>query len=223
MGGSDQRVDRVDLSVGVTAAIREMILSGEVRGGERLVETELADRFGTSRGPVRDALATLARTGLVTMASRRGAYVTLLDATDVEELYSLRLALEQVAVSRASKRATPADIALLRAALDQIADAQADGDSRQVVDADMRFHRGIIRLAGHRRLLEAWEAFADQTMLLMTALNHVAPEVQSLIGGHGELLAALEAGEGRAADIALSRHLSQAMESVVRQLSTSVH
>jgi GntR family transcriptional regulator of gluconate operon len=216
---SKRQVPRVDLGVAVTAEVREMILSGEVRPGDRLVEADLASMFGTSRGPVRDALAELSRGGLVTMLSRRGAYVTLLGPDDIDELYTLRLALETLAVQRAVGRAQPTHITKLHDTLDQIAEAQAAGDSRQVAEADMRFHRTIVGLAGHRRLLTSWEVFADQTLLMMTELNRIRPEVQSRLGGHGELLAAFEAADSARAMSALAAHLNSARESVIERFS----
>ncbi len=211
----DRQLDRLDLGVAVTAALREMILSGELRPGERLVETDLARTFGTSRGPVRDALAELARVGLVSVVNRRGAFVASMSDTDIDELYSLRLALELLAVRRAAPTATDNDVASIDAALADLHAALDSGDPRSVADADMRFHRTIVAAAGHRRLLEAWEVFADQTALVMQELNVTRPDVQSNPGGHAEIAAAFAARDAERAAAALAAHLDAARESML--------
>ena len=73
----------VDLGHAVTAAIRELIMTGAVAPGDRLVETELSERFGTSRGPVRDAFKELEQSGLVVSVPRRGTFVATLTAADI--------------------------------------------------------------------------------------------------------------------------------------------
>lgn len=214
-----REVVRVDLSEAVTASIREMILRGELAPGERLVETALANAFRTSRGPVRDALAHLERTGLVTINPRRGTFVTKLTPADVDEVYTLRLALETLAVERAASRATAEDLRNMEAALGELTDALAAGDDRGVGEADMRFHRTIVAAAHHRRLAAAWEVFADQTLLLMQELSHARPEVQARTGAHGKILAALKKRDASKAVRIMSEHLQAARDGMLERFA----
>lgn len=216
-----QPIDRVELRDTVTLAIRDMILSGEVEPGERLVETELADRFGTSRGPVRDGLANLARTGLVTIRNRRGSFVTTFDVDDVDELYSLRISLEVLAVERAATRRSDADLERMRSALTGIKDAFAADDLSGVAEADMALHRAIVTAAAHNRLADAWEHLADQTMLMMRHLTTTRPEIQRSDGEHLRLIDAIEAGDSEGSRTALEAHLGEARVSMRERFAAS--
>ena len=199
-----------DLGEAVTAAVREMILWGEVSPGERLVETELSAKFGTSRGPVRDAFKSLEEAGLVTAIPRRGTFVADMTDTDIDEIYTLRISLERLAVKRVAAQATAADLDAFEAALEDLAAAQAAGDRRASAEADMRFHRLIMERAGHRRLRDAWERLAGQTLLLMSRLADIAPEVQAAAGDHRTIADAIASGDAETAQAVIEEHLAAA-------------
>lgn len=207
-------IQRVELRDAVAIEIRELILNGEFVAGERLIETELADRFGTSRGPVRDALADLEQSGLVVSINRRGSFVAQLTVDDVAELYAVRSALESLATAQAIERATPADTATLQDRLTELDRAALDGDARAIAEADMRFHRTIVELAGNNRLIDAWSRLADQTVLLMRELSHINPEIQGPAGDHHNIVAAFAAGDPIAGAEAIQNHLAAARDAL---------
>src|SRR5512141_82731 len=93
----------------VADQLRDEILDGRLPAGTRLVETELAERFGVSRGPVRDALAELSRSGLAVDLPRRGTFVSSLTERDLAEVYDIRRAIEEAAVRLPIERATATD------------------------------------------------------------------------------------------------------------------
>jgi DNA-binding GntR family transcriptional regulator len=155
----------------VADAIRDEILDGRLPAGSRLVETELAERFGVSRGPVRDALAELSRAGLAVDLPRRGTFVSSLTEADLEEVYVIRRAIEEAAVALAIGRATDEDVADMRASLAEVEAAYARGDLAAAWEADMAFHRSYCRMSGNGRLLALFDGLSSQTVLLMrTAL-----------------------------------------------------
>ncbi|MCU0504731.1 MAG: GntR family transcriptional regulator [Chloroflexi bacterium] len=155
----------------IADALRDEILDGHLAAGSRLVETELAERFGVSRGPVRDALAELAREGLAVDLPRRGTFVSSLTEADLDEVYVIRRAIEEAAVRLAVERASEADLEGLRGALLEVEAAYARGDLATAWEADMSFHRAYCRLSGNGRLLALFDEMASQTVLLMrTAL-----------------------------------------------------
>lgn len=155
----------------VAEQLREEILDGRLPAGSRLVETELADRFGVSRGPIRDALAELARAGLAVDLPRRGTFVSSLTETDLAEVYVLRRAIEEAAIPLAVARATEADIADLFEILADVEAAYGRDDLAAAWETDMAFHRAFCRLSGNGRLLALFDHLASQTVLLMrTAL-----------------------------------------------------
>jgi DNA-binding GntR family transcriptional regulator len=201
-------MQHTDLATAVTSALRESIIDGSLAPGQRLVETDLADRYDVSRGPIRDALAELERSGLVELRPRKGSFVRSLTATDVHEVYSLRIALESLALRTAIEAGTTvSDLAPL---LRQLEAAHADHDVSAIGRADMALHRAIVSAAQHRRLLEAWESLADQTLLMMAALPLVDPEIQGPMGAHHAIVEALRQADADAAVAALAGHLTDA-------------
>ncbi len=155
----------------VSDQLRDEILDGRLAAGSRLRETELAERFGVSRGPIRDALRDLARRGLVLDLPRRGTFVSSLTEKDLEEVYVLRRAIEEVAVRLAISKATDADVAEMFTVLARAEAAYEHDDLAAAWEADMAFHRSYCRLSGNGRLLAMFDQLATQTVLLMrTAL-----------------------------------------------------
>jgi DNA-binding GntR family transcriptional regulator len=205
---------RVELGDALTAALRRAILVGDYLPGQRLVESDLAERFGTSRGPVRDALAALQARGLVTTAVRGGAYVTDMLAPDIDELYSLRGALESFALEWAVPRASDEDHARIRSALDALAEVELDGASDELAAADMALHRALVTTACHDRLLSVWESLADQTMLVLRTLPQRRPDIQSSTGQHLALVDAVVARDLPAAQAVLAEHLMAARQAL---------
>jgi DNA-binding GntR family transcriptional regulator len=147
----------------VADQLREEILDGRLPAGSRLVETELAERFGVSRGPIRDALRELARSGLALDLPRRGTFVSSLSERDLEEVYAIRRAIEEAAVRLTIERADDAGIAALFEAVAATEVAYRGDDLAAAWDADMAY----CRLAGNVRLLDLFDRLASQTVLLM--------------------------------------------------------
>lgn len=138
-----------------TRQLREEILSGALQPGERLVEEQVVARFSISRPPLREALRVLAQQGLVELVPRRGARVTELTDVDVEQLFGIRLALEQHAVRTAFPMDPPPDdarLARLQGFLDQMRTAERDADELAKDDAHRAFHAEVVALAGNRQL-----------------------------------------------------------------------
>lgn len=151
----------------VADQLREEVLDGTLPAGARLVEAELAERFGVSRGPIRDALQELARTGLAVDLPRRGTFVSSLTERDLEEVYVIRRAIEEAATRLAIARASDAEVAEMFEAVGLVEAAYGGGDLATAWDADMAFHRAYCRLSGNGRLLELFDRLASQTVLLM--------------------------------------------------------
>ncbi len=151
----------------VADQLRDEILDGRLAAGSRLVEAELAERFGVSRGPIRDALQELARTGLAVDLPRRGTFVSSLTERDLEDVYVIRRAIEEAAVGLTIDRADDTDVAAIFEAL-AVAEAAYGGDDLAAAwDADMAFHRSYCRLSGNGRLLDLFDQLGSQTVLLM--------------------------------------------------------
>jgi DNA-binding GntR family transcriptional regulator len=151
----------------VVPAIRRMITSGALPQGAHLRESELAAALGMSRGPVREALAELEREGLVVHRRHRGAQVITLTAADAEEVYTLRLSLERLAVERAVPRLTDEDLAEMDDLLDRMGQLDADYSPELAVDLDLAFHDVLFRAAGHSRLDRARQQIRSQVAIFL--------------------------------------------------------
>jgi DNA-binding GntR family transcriptional regulator len=151
----------------IAARIRDDIVTGRLVAGERLFETDVAARFGVSRGPVREALRELSREGLIVDVSRRGMLVCTMTQTDLREVYLVREGLESIAAREAALHATDLELADVAAARRESDIAWRGDDWLRAINVDMDFHRSIVRLAKNRRLEEAYEKVATQTLVLL--------------------------------------------------------
>ena len=157
----------------VASQLREAIIGGELRPGDKLLETELAEQFGVSRGPIREAIRELARDGLVIDLPRRGTLVSAATLGDLIELYDVREALESFTVKSTINRAKPTQIARLTHlnARSQKAWHSRTSSYADQITADLEFHGEIFRIAGNSRMLHVYDQLRAQTaMLLRTAM-----------------------------------------------------
>ncbi|WP_295101215.1 GntR family transcriptional regulator, partial [uncultured Microbacterium sp.] len=128
------------LGAQVAQVLRQRIVRGELSPGARITEEALAEEFSVSRGPIRDALTQLSFEKLVEVQRPRGVYITGLSQDDVDQLYSLRGALEQLALSRAMRVEDDERWASMAAAVDRMSQAADRGDHAAFVAADLEFH-----------------------------------------------------------------------------------
>ena len=138
--------------------LKHAIITGEIPAGERIVETEYADRLHISRTPLREALRKLERDGLVEYVQRRGVIVRAFTIADVEEIYTIRNALEMLTLPAIIEKATPADIASLRARLHEMDKMLESGDIENLSPMARAFHSEITRISGLNRILRVIES-----------------------------------------------------------------
>jgi len=151
----------------VADAIRDAIFSARIDLGQRLVEEELASSLNVSRGPVREALALLSQEGLVHMERHRGATVAQLGLDGVHEVYSLRTALERLAVEWLCVNATEADFTRMADVLKQFDKLPRPLTRPAVAGLDVAFHDAVYQAAHHERLYQAWLALRSQIFLYL--------------------------------------------------------
>ncbi|MEV5436279.1 GntR family transcriptional regulator [Streptomyces sp. NPDC052682] len=198
----------------VLAALRQEIIAGRLRPGDRLVERELADRFQVSRVPVREAIRALVAEGFVHFETPRRTVVRRLTPTDVKELFELREALEVYAAGLAASRATPQDLAEAADLLDQAAAATRAGDAEVITDVNSRLHDRIMAMAGNSLLTAALEPVAGR-LRWMTRRNEEWPH---LLVEHRELFEAIASGDPERARAHARTHVRTNYRSTVRHL-----
>ena len=189
--------------------ILQAIDLGAYRPGDRLVESELADRFGVSRTPVREALQRLETQGLLARDGR-SLIVASLDHNQTTELYVVRSELEGLAARLAARHATAEEVRVLQSMVRE--DRALLGDPTALARANRRFHRQI-HLASHNRYLVQQLDLVHRSMALMATTSlAVEGRGSDALCEHAKIVEAIGAGDAEAADAALRRHISVAYE-----------
>jgi DNA-binding GntR family transcriptional regulator len=194
--------------------ILEAIDAGVYKPGDRLVESELADRLGVSRTPVREALQRLETQSMLTRDGR-SLIVASLDHNQLADLYAVRTELEGLAARLAARHATDEELRVLRG---MVSDDRAlvGGDPRVMSRANRRFHKQI-HLASHNRFLIQQLDLVHRSMALMATTSFAAEGRDALaMVEHDRIVAALEARNPEAAYAALRTHISKAFETRLR-------
>ena len=188
--------------------------------GARLTEEALAEEFAVSRGPVRDALTQLSFEKLVEVQRPRGVYIVGLTSDDVDQLYSLRGALEQLALSRAMRVDDDDRWQPMADAVQRMAEAADAGDHAAFVTADLDFHSQIYALADHPRLEGAWNQYLPTfTALLEVTINH-DEDLHESSDDHVKLLDVMRTGAPEDAAAVLSAHLDGARERMLHEVGS---
>jgi GntR family transcriptional regulator of gluconate operon len=196
---------------GVVAAMRRAIVLGELAPGTHLKEPLLAQRFGVSRLPVREAIAQLEREGLVRVEPRRGAFVVGIVEQDIADIYECRALLEAQAVRRAAERVSAQQVAGLAEMGAAMAAISASGDATAVAAADMAFHRQLVVLAESRALLSAWEPLVPLigTIMANTHPDDLGPQLLRVLEEHQAIAKALGRHDAVAAEALVVAHLAK--------------
>ena len=196
----------------VYAAIRERISNGSLPRGARVHQEDLALELGVSRTPVREALRRLAAEGLVEMRTNRGARVADVDQGGMRGAYDARLVLEPGAARLAARRRLSEPIARMRAAVD--AQRRAVRSVQRSFEANREFHLALVAASGNEHLVALAERLWVARIGATIDERQVGTRERMLldVGEHEQILAAIEAGDGRRAESLTRRHLADAMK-----------
>ena len=166
------------LSDYIADQLRQAILADQFKPNQRMVEQEIAESMQTSRGPVRDALKILENEGLVVRQPHRGAFVSELNPEDFIEIYTLREALESLALRWAIKRATTKQIETLEDLVKEmiVTSKQEPVNQVEATDLDLEFHHTICEISGHQRVLSIWESLSGQIRIVLLKHRLFHPE-----------------------------------------------
>lgn len=197
----------------IVTAMQRAILTGEFSPDVPVTEESLAERFSVSRGPIREALKLLEQQHLVRKAGR-SYRVTGPTHDDVDEIYALRLALEQVAWDFALSNLEGGAEAALDGPLQRLKEAAASKDVHDFAVADIDFHSAVVRFTGKRRLIAMWDQLEPSIRMILGVTNAVDPDLKSALAHHVMLAEALTAGDGERVRTQLAEHLNTSRRSI---------
>lgn len=216
-----QRRERRVLTDDVADSIREAIMSGRLKGGDRLIEDDLAESLNVSRGPIRQAIFRLEQEGLVVHETHRGATVARVSVEDAAEIYSLRKALERLAIASACEKATDEDLAPLEAILLLFQSIPRPSITRRrVAELDIEFHDAMFRAARHARLYRAWESLRSQIFVFLLLRDGLPDDyLTSWYRDHSRLLELVRRRDKPLAEAAILEHLDGAYTRLLEHMA----
>ena len=200
--------------------LRQAILKGELKPGERLMEIQLANKLGVSRTPVREAIRKLELEGLVLMIPRKGAEVAEITRQDMEDVLEVRTALEELAVKDACDHITDAQLSELKKASNEFKKALLEGkDLVTCEDADMHFHDVILSATNNRRLIQMLNNLSEQMYRYRMEYLKDERTHKTLIEEHDAIRRALKKHDKVKAGAAIRVHIDNQKRSILESLT----
>lgn len=212
-----KRVPHRSLREAALSAIRQAILRGDLKPGQRLMESDIAEQMGMSRAPVREALCQLETEGLLVSEPHRGTFVAELSTTDLWEIYTLRAAIESLAVRIVTEMASAETLAQLQQAVADMVQAAREGDLARLAALDMSFHEMLCRASGHSRLLDAWLGMTVQIRTFIDLTHTLCLPADEVVSIHTEVVEHIQNGRAEEAGRTLARHILEAGECIETQ------
>jgi len=201
-------------------ALRRAIFSGELKAGQRLVETQLATRLQVSRTPIREAIRLLQHENLAMTDPSGVLRVATISATDAAQLYDCRLALERLSVLEACTKASAAHVQDLEKILLQSEDFKQNltVSESQLLELDYQFHRLLAQSSGNAWLVALLEQVFDKMLLLRLQTTIHNPQVLEIRVEHRRIFEAIAARSPNQAIAAMESHLNASKERVVKEV-----
>ena len=198
--------------------LRQAILTGELKPGERLMELHLADRLGVSRTPVREAIRRLELEGLVTMIPRRGAEVARITEKSMSDVLEVRRTLDALCAELACDRITEEGLARLRKACDQFEQCVGTKDSRKIAQADVALHDIIVEATGNRRLVQMVHNLSEQMYRYRFEYIKDSSQHETLVKEHRIIYESIVNKDKDTAAAAAKLHIDNQKKAIIRQI-----
>lgn len=199
--------------------LKQLIFSGELPAGSDHLETELAERLGMSRTPVREATLMLAGQGLLDVRPRKGVRILSLSVADMDEIYELLTELESLAARRAANAGYPnSALKKLAASIEDMEKALHNGDREKWAQADEDFHTELVRLGGNSRVISIIANFNNQVRRARAMTLYIRPLPEKSNADHRAVLEAIAVGDSESAFRIHHEHRSNARKMLVELL-----
>ena len=183
--------------------LREAILKGELKPGERLMELQLASKLGVSRTPIREAIRMLEQEGLAVTMPRKGAEVAKMTLKDMEDVLEVREALDELAAKIACKKISDEQLANLKTIKDEFKRSMDSGDVKKIAEEDVKFHDAIYEATNNAKLVSMMNNIREQMYRYRLEYIKDADKRQILVVEHDYILKAIR-----------SRHVAEAKKAI---------
>ncbi len=198
--------------------LRQAILRGELKPGERLMEIHLADKLGVSRTPIREAIRKLELEGLVTMIPRRGAEVAQITEKSLRDVLEVRRDLDAFSCVLACERITQAELEELRVACEEFAEATRNSDVALIAKADVKVHDIIVRATGNDRLKEVINNLSEQMYRYRFEYIKDTSKYEALVEEHRMIYESIVKKDQKAAAENARLHIDNQEKSILKLL-----
>jgi DNA-binding GntR family transcriptional regulator len=206
------------LKENVTGVLRQLIVDGTLAPGTEFNQAQIAERLGISRGPIREALGQLEQEGLIENTPYKGVLVTEVTRRYVEELYSVRAALETLALARFMERKSRADLERLHQIVAEMRLAARLEEPMQLVELDLAFHEHILRAADHQLALKLWKVLEVGVRRSLHIRHKIYTFLDEVVGTHPTLVTAIENGDNELAVHLLYEHITESAAHILANL-----
>ena len=198
--------------------LRQEILTGRLKPGERLMEIHLANKLGVSRTPIREAIRKLELEGLVIMIPRRGAEVAQITLKSLKDVMEVRCALDVLAIELACERMDTETLANLLAACENFSTAVQTRDTRKMAEADVAFHDIIVHSTGNTRLIQLVNNLSEQMYRYRFEYLKDITSHEMLEKEHEEMYQSILKKDKVSAAEVVRKHIRNQEEAIIRQL-----
>ena len=200
--------------------LRQAILTGELKPGERLMEIHLAERLGVSRTPIREAIRKLELEGLVTMVPRRGAEVAQITEKSMNDVLEVRRAVDALCVELACERISKEEIEALEKACDQFAQTVRDKDKdvKKIAQADVALHDIIVQATGNQRLIQLVNTLSEQMYRYRFEYLKDFSQHEKLVEEHRIIYEAIVKKDRETACEAAKTHIDNQKKAIIHQI-----
>ena len=215
------RLGRGSLRDDVRQYLRDAIIQGDLKPGEKIAEARLARELGLSQAPIREALRELEHVGLVVNHSHKGTFVRKITGRDAWEMYTLRAELEGMAARLALPELGPADYERLDDFIVQMVRVATAGSSDEFTQIDVVFHRFICERSGHTLLLRTWQSINPLNWTAVTVATLKHRTLSELAARHRAIVDAFRRGDVAEVESVMKDHVLALASEVRRDLDAA--
>lgn len=197
--------------------LKESILTGKLKPGEKLVESTISKEMSISKTPIREALRELAKEGLIIHHTRRGISVIDFTEKDIDEIISLRAEIEAFGIRLALPKIKEKERERINKLISNIRRYDEENKLHKLVEADIQLHAYLMDLSGHSRLIYTWKMLSSQISVLLHMIDYhkIAPVYSSK--SHRKLIDSLFSGDVSSAETAIRNHIIESGKNIMER------